>query len=292
MQVAPIQRVEAVRIDLQPLQRTGRALPVDRIALCLGKVAHPAQKPQRNPRRAPRAGGNLHRAFFRDLSAELARRRHDDAAQLFGLIEFQPHRNAEPVAQWRRQQACTRGGTDQRKGRQVQPHGTGRWPLPDHDVEGIVLHRGIEDLLHDRRQAVDFVNEQNIVRLKICQDRGEVARFRNHRAGGCAEADAHLAGQDLRQRRLAEARRAEQENMVQRLSPPARSLDIDFQVRLRLALADIILKRLGTERPVQRVTALRVRIREFTLAAHGRNTGLSLFGFGTFTRYARLRFVV
>ena len=109
------------------------------------------------------------------MRIQFARRRHDDTAKLFRLVEFEPHRNAEPVAQRRRQQARARGSADQREGRKVQPHGSGRWPLPDHDVEGIVFHGGIKDFLHDRRQAVNLVDEQDIVRLKIGEDRGQVA---------------------------------------------------------------------------------------------------------------------
>ena len=56
--------------------------------------------------------------------------------------------------------------------------------------------------------------------------------------------------------------------MVERFRAPARRLDIDFQVGLRLALADIIVKRLRPQRTVQRIAALRVRIGEFSLAAH------------------------
>ena len=115
---------------------------------------------------------------------------------------------------------------------------------------------------------MNLVDEQHIIGLEIRQDRRQVARLRNHRPGRRPEPHAHLPRQDLRQRCLAEAGRPEQQHMVQRLLPPPRRLDIDFQIRLRLALADIILKRLRTERPVERVPALGVGVRESAVAAH------------------------
>ena len=49
-------------------------------------------------------------------------------------------------------------------------------PFADHDVDLEVLERRIEDLLDDRRQPVDLVDEQHVARLEVGEDRGEVAR--------------------------------------------------------------------------------------------------------------------
>ena len=56
------------------------------------------------------------------------------------------------------------------------------------------------------------------LRLQIGELGGEVARLLDHRPRGRAEADAHLARHDLRQRRLAEAGRAVEQHMVERLA--------------------------------------------------------------------------
>ena len=42
----------------------------------------------------------------------------------------------------------------------------------------------------------------------------------------------------LRQRRLAQPRRPEQQDVIQRLSPPARGVDEDLQIALGLRLTD------------------------------------------------------
>ena len=92
-------------------------------------------------------------------------------------------------------------------------------PLADDQVELEVLERRVEDLLDRRRQAVDLVDEQDVALLEIGEERGEVAGLGDDRTGGRAEIDAELAGDDLRQRRLAEARRPDEEDVVERLVP-------------------------------------------------------------------------
>jgi hypothetical protein len=48
--------------------------------------------------------------------------------------------------------------------------------------------------------------------------RGQVARAFQHRAGSLAQVDAHLARDDVGQRGLAQARRAEQQRVVERFA--------------------------------------------------------------------------
>ena len=99
-----------------------------------------------------------------------------------------------------------------------------RRPLADDQVELEVLHRRIEHFLDRRLQAVDLVDEQDVAGLQVGQDRGEVAGALDHRPGGGAEADAQLARDDLRQRGLAQAGRAVQQHVVQRLAAGSRGL--------------------------------------------------------------------
>ena len=110
-----------------------------------------------------------------------------------------------------------RGRADQREGRQVDSHAARRWSLADNDVERAVLHRRIEHLLDDRVQAVDLVNKQHVVRFEIGEQRRQVAGLADHGAGGGAKSDTKLARNDLRQRRLAQARGSEEQHMIHRL---------------------------------------------------------------------------
>ena len=91
-------------------------------------------------------------------------------------------------------------------------------PLADDQVELKILHRRVEDFLDRRRQAVDLVDEQDVVRLQIGQQRREIAGALDHRPRGGAEADPELARDDLRQGRLAEPGRPEEQHVVERLA--------------------------------------------------------------------------
>ena len=94
----------------------------------------------------------------------------------------------------------------------------GARPLADRDRQLAVLHRGIEGLLERAREPVDLVDEEDAARL----ERGEVARHvalaLERRAGGGDEAGAELVRHDLGERGLAEAGRAGEQDVVERLA--------------------------------------------------------------------------
>jgi hypothetical protein len=163
-------------------------------------------------------------------------------------VELEPLHDAEAVAQRRGQQAGARGGADQRERRQIELDGTRGRALADHDVELVVLHRRIEHFLDHRAQAMDLIDEQHIARLQIGQDRRQVAGPLQHRSGGLAQADAEFGGDDVRQRRLAQARRSEDQHVIERLGAHARGIDEDRQLRLDLLLADVVGQRARTNR--------------------------------------------
>jgi hypothetical protein len=96
-----------------------------------------------------------------------------------------------------------------------------RRALADHDVDLVVLQRRVEDLLDDRAQAVDLVDEEHIVALQVGQDGRQVLGLLEHRAAGLAQVHAQFIGDDVAERRLAQARRAEQQHVVQRLGAAA-----------------------------------------------------------------------
>ena len=89
-----------------------------------------------------------------------------------------------------------------------------------------------------------LVDEQNVARLQMRQDRGQIAGLGDDRARGGAEVDAELARHDLRQRRFAQARRSEEQHVVQRLAAALGSLDIDLQVLALGPLADEVIQQL------------------------------------------------
>ena len=100
---------------------------------------------------------------------------------------------------------------------------------------------------------MDLVDEQNIVGFEVGEQRREIARPLQHRTRGLAQIDAHLLGDDVRQRGLAQPRRAEQQHMVERLAPMARGLDEDFELTADLLLADVFGELLGAQRALERL---------------------------------------
>ena len=165
-----------------------------------------------------------------EAEAEQAGAAGDDLAQFLRRVEHQPQRDAEAVAQRRGQQAGPRGGADQGEGRQVDPHAARGGSFADDQVELEIFHRRVQDFLDRGLQPMDFVDEQHIPGLKVGQDRGKVAGLGDHRAGGRAETDPKFAGDDLRQRGLAQAGRPVQQDMIQRLAAGFRRLDEDRQI--------------------------------------------------------------
>ncbi len=136
-------------------------------ALDDGEIAHPAQQPP-----AMRGVPRERRAISFAPVGAYAERQHaraarDDQLQLFDRVEIQTHRNAETVAQRRRQQAGPRRRADEREAREIDLHRTRRRPFADDEVELEILHRGIKNFLHRRIEPMDFVDEQHVSRLQI-----------------------------------------------------------------------------------------------------------------------------
>ena len=89
---------------------------------------------------------------------------------------------------------------------------------------------------------MDLVDEQDVALVERGQDRGEVAGALDGRAGRVPDVDPELARDDRRERRLAEAGRAVEEDVVGRLSPALGGLEQHREVGLDLALADVLVE--------------------------------------------------
>ena len=90
---------------------------------------------------------------------------------------------------------------------------------------------------------MNLVDEQHIALVQVGEQRRQVTRVSDGRAGGDADIHAHLVGDDVRKRRLAKPRRPVEQDMVERLAPCLGRLDEDAHLFLHLALADIFLQR-------------------------------------------------
>ena len=123
----------------------------------------------------------------------------------------------------------------------------------DDQIELVVLHRRIENFLDGGAEPVNFVDEQDVPLFEVGQQGREIAGLGNHRAGRRAEADAHLLGHDLRERRLAETGRAGEQHVIEGVAAALGSLNEDPQVGPRALLPDELVERLRADRRFERV---------------------------------------
>ena len=95
---------------------------------------------------------------------------------------------------------------------------------------------------------MNLVDEQDVARLEIGELRRQVARFDDDGSGGRAEIDAELARHDLRQRRLAEAGRTDEQHVIERLAARLGRCDEDPEILARRFLAGEISEELRANR--------------------------------------------
>ena len=121
----------------------------------------------------------------------------------------------------------------------------------DHEVEAVVLERGVEDLLDLRVEAVDLVDEEDLAVVEGGQEGGEVARPLDHGAGGALDRHAELDRDHVGEARLADAGRAEEQHVVEGLAARAGGLDRDAEVRDHLRLADVLVEAPRAQRDLE-----------------------------------------
>ena len=148
--------------------------------------------------------------------------------------------DAEARPQGRRDEPRPGRRADQGEARQVDLNDARRRPLADDQVELEVLEGRVEDLLDRRPEAVDLVDEEDVARLQVGEDRRQIAGALEHRPGGGAQRRVHLLGQDVRQGRLAEPGRPEEQHVIQRLAALPRRADEHLQILDDPVLADIL----------------------------------------------------
>ena len=89
---------------------------------------------------------------------------------------------------------------------------------------------------------MDFVDKQNVALVQIGQDRRQIAGPFDRRPRGHADVDPHLGRDHVRQRSLAQAGRAIEQDMLQRLLARTGSVQEDAQPFLDLFLAQIVVQ--------------------------------------------------
>ena len=207
--------VESGGIDLQQLKRgSGDGLGDLAGGALLREVADEVDEIVGDAGRAAGAGGDLLRATVIDRDLEQGAAAADDALERRMVVVVESRLQREARAERRGEQAAAGGGADEREARDREADAAGVGALVDHDVQPEVLHRGVEVLLDGLRDAVDFVDEQDVALLEAGEQAGEVAGFLDDGAGGHADAFPQLVAEDEGEGGLAETGRAGEEDVV------------------------------------------------------------------------------
>ena len=104
---------------------------------------------------------------------------------------------------------------------------------------------------------MNLVDEQDVAPPQPGEDAGQIGAARQRRSGDNVNLRAHLVGDDMRQRRLAQSRRAVQKHVLHRLAAAAGSGDGNPQLLEQLLLPDVVGETPRTQR-VREVRLLRV----------------------------------
>src|SRR5207342_1594227 len=234
-------------------------------------LCHVADAPEdavRDPRRAPCAPGDLVGRLVCDVDLEDSRRAPDDGRQLVLLVVPEPEGHPEPVTERRRQQPGAGRGPDESERRQVERQRPCAGALADDDVEPKVLERGIEDLLDRAVDPVDLVHEEHVAVIEPGEDRRHVALALERGPRHRPDPDAELLADDRRERRLAEAGRSDEENVVECFATPLGCFQRDVELLLRALLADEVVESARSEGLLDLLLALaQSRRQELTVHA-------------------------
>ena len=107
---------------------------------------------------------------------------------------------------------------------------------------------------------MDLIDEEDVVGLEVGQQRGEVAGALEHRPRSLTQIDSKLVGDDVRERRLAQARRTEKQHVVERFLSFSCRFDEDRKLPANLFLPDVLVERTRAQRPLHNLL-LRIRRR-------------------------------
>ncbi len=136
-----------------------------------------------------------------------------------------------------------------------------------------VFHRRIEDLLDRWLQAMNLVDEEHLAGLEVRQDSHQISRFLNHRPRRRTHSHAELVGNHICERRLAEAWRAIEQDVVECFAPLPRGRDGNLQVFAHAVLADVVIQLARPQTSFVLRVFLDARRCDEVVVSHGQGSG-------------------
>ena len=151
-------------------------------------------------------------------------------------VRIQAQHQSETAPQRPADQALARGGADGGEFRHGQRVRARARPHAHQDIHAKILQRRVEHLLHVRQQAVDLVDEEDLVQANVAEDAGQIELLLQDRAAGSRELHLQFLGDDGGERGLPQPGWAVEQHMIHGFAAHAGGLDGDFEVLLQLAL--------------------------------------------------------
>ena len=99
----------------------------------------------------------------------------------------------------------------------------------DDDIDTKILDGGVEVLFDDFREAMNFIDEEDISLLEAREQAGEVACFFDGRARGGTDRGIHLCAENVSESCFAEARGSAEEKVIEGLRSGACGVDQDAE---------------------------------------------------------------
>ena len=99
---------------------------------------------------------------------------------------------------------------------------------------------------------MNFIDEEHIVFFEVGQQGRQVFGLFQNRPAGLPQIHTEFMGNDMAQRGFAQARRAEQQHMVQRLTAFLGCANENFELFANLGLTDILVQQLGPQGALNR----------------------------------------
>ena len=166
------------------------------------------------------------------------------------IIKSRSHPEARP--QRRAHHARASGRADEGEFWQLQPQTARLRSLIDDDIEPVILHRRIEIFFDRRLQPVDLIDEEHVAFFQTGQQSRQLARFLDHRAAGVLDVHAHRVRDDVGQRRLAEPRRAAQQDVLENVAAFLRGFHQDLEPFTHFHLAGELAEHRRPQRDFER----------------------------------------
>jgi hypothetical protein len=140
------------------------------IFVAFGEITDTAGEAPGNARRSPRPAGDFRSAVGGEVHIEEARSARNDFGEFVRRIKFETQREYrnDRAADLSEAAPCCRADERERARDQSAPNA--RPALADDEIEFAVFHSRIKNFLNGRIEAMNFIDEQNIVRLEIGED--------------------------------------------------------------------------------------------------------------------------